>query len=230
MCAIAVIVALDRAPVSGLARRLAVMNDLQRHRGPDGAGIWTHPARHVGLANRRLAVVGLDGGRQPMRGEAGRRLVYNGEIYNDADLRARLGGSFRTTGDTEVVLRAFAAWGPAAAARLRGMFAFAVWDEPRQTLFCARDRYGIKPLYYAVADGVFYAASEIKALLPFLPSIETDADGFQDYLTFHCCLGDRTMFRGVRTLPPGHALCVQDGIVSVTRYVGPDGHALCRAG
>ena len=197
------------------------MNDLQRHRGPDGEGVWMHPDRFVGLGHRRLAIVGLDAGRQPLTDERGRALVYNGEIYNEAELRAALGGSFRTATDTEVVLRAHAAWGPAALPRLRGMFGFVAWDEPAQALVCARDRYGIKPLYYAVANGVFYAASEIKAILPFLPSVETDPDGLREYVTFHCCIGSRTLFRGVHAVPAGHWLRVHDGSIQVEAYWTP---------
>jgi asparagine synthase (glutamine-hydrolysing) len=98
------------------------------------------------------------------------------------------------------------------------MFAFALWDERRQTLFCARDRFGIKPFYYTIVDGVFFFASEVKALLPFRPAIETDLEGLKDYLTFQFCLGGKTLFRGIRELPPGHVLEVRDGTVRVSRY------------
>ena len=98
------------------------------------------------------------------------------------------------------------------------MFAFALWDEENDQLFCARDRFGIKPLYYAVVDGVFYFASEIKALLPFLPAVETDLEGFKDYLTFQFCLGGKTLFKGVQELLPGHFLRVRNGHVETRRY------------
>ena len=127
-------------------------------------------------------------------------------------------GTFRTSSDTEVVLRAYGRWGAACLDRFSGMFAFALWDEREQELFCARDRFGIKPLYYAVVDGVLYFASEVKALLPFLPSIETDPDALKDYLTFQFCLGGKTLFKGVSELPPGHFLRVRNGTVEVRRY------------
>src|ERR1700716_4131375 len=98
------------------------------------------------------------------------------------------------------------------------MFAFALWDEARQTLFCARDRFGIKPLYYTVVDVVVYLASEVKALLPFLPQVETDLEGFKDYLTFQFCLDGKTLFKGIREVLPGHVLIARNGTVETRRY------------
>jgi asparagine synthase (glutamine-hydrolysing) len=154
-----------------------------------------------------------------MTDERGNWITYNGELYNYIELREELGlGEFRTTSDTEVVLRAYGRWGPAALDKLRGMYAFAVWDEHEQRLFCARDRFGIKPLYYAVVDGVFMCASEAKALLPFLPSVETDLEGLRDYLVFQFCLAGKTLFKGIRELLPGHMLTVQNGTIRTERY------------
>ena len=195
------------------------MNEMQVHRGPDGHATWKHDRGHVGFAHRRLAIIDLSTGDQPMTDGHGSWISYNGEIYNYIELRAELGGSgFRTTSDTEVALRAYQKWGAECLQKFRGMFAFSLWDETTDTLFCARDRFGIKPLYYAEVNGVFYFASEIKTLVPFLPAVETDVDGLKDYLCFQFCLGGKTLFKGVRELLPGHMLTVRDGKVTVSRY------------
>jgi asparagine synthase (glutamine-hydrolysing) len=194
------------------------MNNLQAHRGPDGEGVWTHPAGHVGFGHRRLSVIDLVAGDQPMTDGDGNWITYNGEIFNYLELRHQLGRErFRTRSDTEVVLQAYRKWGPACLDRLRGMFAFALWDEQTGTLFCARDRFGIKPFYYVQTDDALYCASEAKALLPFVP-IETDLEAFRDYLAFQFCLAGKTLFRGVRELLPGHTLVVRNGTVRVQRY------------
>jgi asparagine synthase (glutamine-hydrolysing) len=219
MCGIGGAIDLSRREVPGLGRRLEVMNEIQAHRGPDGQAIWKHPAGHVGFAHRRLAIIDLSTGDQPVGDGAGSWISYNGEIYNYIELRAELGGvEFRTTSDTEVALRAYQKWGTDCVKRFRGMFAFSLWDEKTQTLFCARDRYGIKPFYYAEVDGVFYFASEIKALIPFLPSVETDLEGLKDYLCFQFCLDGKTLFKGVRELLPGHMLVIHNGQVTISRY------------
>ena len=126
------------------------------------------------------------------------------------------GWTFRSGSDTEVILAAYQKWGAECLTHLRGMFAFAVWDGER--MFAARDRFGIKPFYYAIVDGVLYFASEIKALLPILPEIETDPDALAEYLTFQYTLGENSLFKHVRTLLPGHALVVEKGQVRVSRY------------
>jgi asparagine synthase (glutamine-hydrolysing) len=219
MCGIAGAISLNGQRIPNLGGRLAVMNDLIRHRGPDGDGIWLHANAHVGLAHTRLAIIDLTTGDQPMAAGNGSWIVYNGETYNYRELRTELGvDRFKTTSDTEVILRSYDTWGEGCLDHFRGMFAFALWDEQHSTLFCARDRFGIKPFYYAVVDGVFYFASEIKALLPFLPRIETDLEGFKDYLAFQFCLDGKTLFKGVRELLPGHALRVRNGGVESWRY------------
>jgi asparagine synthase (glutamine-hydrolysing) len=219
VCGIAGAIDLSRQPIPDLGRRLEVMNEVQAHRGPDGHAIWKHPADHVGFAHRRLSIIDLVTGDQPITDGRGSWISYNGEIYNYIELRAELGGKdFRTTSDTEVAMRAYQEWGTDCLQRFRGMFAFSLWDEQTQTLFCARDRFGIKPFYYAQVDGVLYFASEIKALLPFLPSIETDLEGLKDYLCFQFCLGGKTLFKGVRELMPGHFLVVRGGKVTISRY------------
>jgi asparagine synthase (glutamine-hydrolysing) len=220
MCGIAGVVRLDGGPVPDLGLRLALMNRLQRHRGPDGAGTWEHPAGGVGLAHRRLAVIDLATGGQPMTDGSGNWVAFNGEIYNFRELREELGGNgvFTTASDTEVILRAYRRWGHACLDRLRGMFAFALWDEAAGELFLARDRFGIKPLYHARVGDTLYVASEIKTILPFLPAIETDLEGLKDYVAFQFCLGEKTLFRGVRQLLPGHFAVAARGGLSVRRY------------
>jgi asparagine synthase (glutamine-hydrolysing) len=219
MCGIAGIVNSKPEPVHGLGQRLSAMNDLLSHRGPDGQGQWEHRRRHVGLAHRRLSIIDLDAGRQPMTDEAGNWLTFNGEIYNYLELRQELGEEqFRTRSDTEVILRAYRKWGPACLDKLRGMFAFALWDEASQTLFCARDRFGIKPFYYTQVGEVFYFASEVKALLPFVPDIETDREAFSDYLTFQLCLDGKTLFKNIRELQPAHSLVAARGRIRIQRY------------
>src|SRR5690606_36700160 len=127
----------------------------------------------VGLVHLRLSIIDLTTGDQPMTSPAGNVITYNGEIYNYIELRRELGeDTFRTSSDTEVILRAYEKWGDKCVERLRGMFAFALWDAKAQKLFVARDRFGIKPLYYVEAGGRFYFASEMKALLKFLPAVE----------------------------------------------------------
>jgi asparagine synthase (glutamine-hydrolysing) len=195
------------------------MNELLAHRGPDDQGVWQSEDRATGLAHRRLTIIDLsDTGHQPMVGEDGNVLTYNGEIYNYLELREALGDSwrFRSTSDTETILAAYARYGASCVDHLRGMFAFALWDGAR--LFCARDRFGIKPFYYAVVGDTFIFASEVKALVPFLESVDTDPEAFAEYLTFQHPIGEHTLFKGVQQLMPGHCLSVERGEVRVHRY------------
>lgn len=221
MCGIAGIVSLTGSSVPLLDPSLEVLSRMIAHRGPDGRGSWTAPSRCAGLAHRRLAIIDLsDAAQQPMVGPSGAVITYNGEIYNYLELRAELesGWDFRSNSDTECVLAAYARHDTDCLDHLRGMFSFAIWDDRRSRLFCARDRFGIKPFYYAVVGNLFVFASEAKALLPFLPQIETDPEALAEYLTFQYTIGEATLFRGVRQLLPGHALTVEDGKICVWRY------------
>ncbi|MBI2872228.1 MAG: asparagine synthase (glutamine-hydrolyzing) [Chloroflexi bacterium] len=210
MCGIAGIFNTSGAPVDAAAvRRMA---DAQRHRGPDDAGLFVEG--NVGLGHRRLSIIDLsEAGHQPMPNEDGSlQIVYNGETYNFRDLVPELQGCghvFRSRTDTEVVLHAYEEWGEECVHRLNGMFAFAIWDGPRQRLFMARDRFGIKPLYYAFRDGRFLFASEVKGLLASgLVKAAVDPEALSEYFTFQNVLSDRTLFAGVRMLPVGHVLTV----------------------
>lgn len=219
MCGIAGVIGVEGKPVGHLASSLQVMNDLLRHRGPDGEGVWTHPRGHVGLAHRRLSIIDLGTGQQPMTDRQGNWLVFNGEIYNYVELREELGKElFATTSDTEVILQAYRRWGDDCVNHLRGMFAFALWDEQHQRLLCARDRFGIKPFYHTRVGDLFFFASEVKALLPFVRDIGTDLDALKDYLVFQFCLHGKTLFKHVSELAPGHLLTVEDGRTQVRRY------------
>jgi asparagine synthase (glutamine-hydrolysing) len=220
MCGICGAINLRGELIPDLDRQLAVMSELVAHRGPDDAGIWTHAGGHVGLAHRRLSIIDIDGGHQPMTSAAGNCIAYNGEVYNYIELRRELGlANFRGTSDTEVVLRAHEHWGTNSLERLRGMFAYALWDERAQELICARDRFGIKPFYYARVGEVLYFASEAKALLPFLPSIQTDLDALKDYLTFQFCLAGKTLFKDIRELPAAHYLRAgAHAVIQPSRY------------
>jgi asparagine synthase (glutamine-hydrolysing) len=195
------------------------------HRGPDGGGI--HVDGPAGLAARRLAIIDLEHGHQPMVAEDGDIcVVQNGEILNHLELRAdleRAGTRFRTGCDTEVLLHMYRAHGPEFVTRLRGMFAVAVWDRRERRLVLARDRFGIKPLYYEVGRGRLSFASELKALLrqPDF-SRELDRDALHAYLAFNSIPAPLTIFRGARKLPPGHMLiCSPEGGPQVTRFARP---------
>jgi asparagine synthase (glutamine-hydrolysing) len=221
MCGIAGIVNRNNITIPNLPKSLKAMSQLIAHRGPDGRGEWQRKDCSVGLVHRRLSIIDLsETAGQPMLGENGAVIVYNGEIYNYKELHQFFSNSwkFKTYSDTECILAAYEKYGDNCLDHLRGMFAFALWDERHQRLFCARDRFGIKPFYYCVVDGVFYFASEAKALLPFLPEIATNRSAFAEYLTFQYTIGEKTLFEGIKQLLPGHALTVADGQVKVWRY------------
>ncbi len=217
MCGIAGIYGEDTA---GAPARLARMQSLLRHRGPDGEDTWFSADGRVAFAHLRLSIIDLDSGAQPMRSPAGHVITYNGEIYNFLELRRELGEDrFRTASDTEVILLAYEKWGDRCVEKLRGMFAFAIWDARRGELFVARDRFGIKPLYYTTVAGAFYFASEMKALLPFLDNVEASRDALHDYFCFQFCLGSKTMFEGIRQIEPAHCGYVRaDGRLAARRY------------
>jgi len=194
---------------------LARMTDSLSHRGPDDAGFHLGPG--VGLGHRRLSIIDLSGGHQPLYNESRSVVVvYNGEIYNFQELAEQLiaaGHHFRTRCDTEVIVHAWEQWGEKCVERFRGMFAFALWDERRQTLFLARDRLGIKPLYYAhLTDGVVIFGSELKALLtyPDLPR-EIDVCAVEDYFAYGYVPDPKTIYRSVNKLAPGHILSFRRG-------------------
>lgn len=192
------------------------MNRNLHHRGPDQEGIFLHPEAKAALAHKRLSVLDLTHGRQPMTDRDGiLTLVFNGEIYNHADLKAELvakGHPVLTRSDTEVLLYAFKEWGADCLPRLRGMFAFAVFDSRDGSIFLARDRLGIKPLYYARHQGMLAFASECKALLevPGLPR-DLDPEAMSDYFSFMYVPAPKSIFKSIRKLPAGHWLRQRPG-------------------
>ena len=221
MCGIAGFINISGNPLLNGTKALEVMGGLLSHRGPDDSGEWISYDQSVGLAHRRLSIIDLSSAAsQPMHGANGTSIILNGEIYNYLELRKSFQDrwEFITHSDTETILATHDKYGPDCMSHLRGMFAFALWDESKKTLLCARDRFGIKPFYYAQIGETLYFASEAKALLPFLPSIETDPLAMAEYLTFNFVIGENTMFKGIKQLLPGHSLSVQNGFVRVSRY------------
>ena len=220
MCGIAGVIFTDPArPAS--AGQLHAMCEVMRHRGPDDEGLWQGPG--AGLGMRRLSIIDLAGGRQPIANEDGSlRVVLNGEIYNFQELRQGLlarGHRFRTQSDTEVIVHLYEDIGDACVEQLRGMFAFALWDAKRKRLLAARDRVGKKPFHYVQQPDRLLFASEIKSLLvdPAVPR-DVDPAALDQYLTFEYVPGSRTMFRAIRRLPPGHRLIWEEGRLRVEPY------------
>ena len=198
------------------------MQDRIFHRGPDAGGSYLGDGITLGF--RRLSIIDLADGAQPMSNEDGRyTIVFNGEIYNFMSLRdelTALGHVFATKCDTEVVIHGYEEFGEAIVDRLRGMFAFAIWDSVEKSLFCARDFFGIKPFYYSVTDkGDLVFGSEIKALLEHPDLIpEVNPDALRPYLSFQYSSGATTFFRGINKLPPAHTLTYKNGEISIRRY------------
>jgi len=219
MCGIAGIVSgahatADRVQIEDMTRAMV-------HRGPDAEGYFVRG--NVALGHRRLKIIDLEGGKQPLFNEDGSVVVvYNGEIFNFQQVKAELeakGHRFRTHSDTEVIVHAYEEYGDSCPTRFRGMFAFAVYDIARDRLLLARDRLGIKPLYYHLDRGRLLFASEVKPILRVLggkPSVETDLIDF--YVSLGYVPGERTLFKGIRRLPPGHTLSHEQGRHSVSRY------------
>jgi asparagine synthase (glutamine-hydrolysing) len=224
MCGIVGIVG-AREPVD--TRAVIAMRDRLAHRGPDDAGLALSRDGRTAFGHRRLAIIDPGpGGHQPMTNRARTLLAtHNGEIYNFRQLATELksaGYSFLTRSDTEVLITAFEHWGLDAVVRLRGMFAFALWSEEMRECVLVRDRLGIKPLYYAVIDGVLYFGSEATALLaaPAVPR-DLDTEALGDYLAYGYVPGERSIWRGVRKLPPGHLLVFSEGTPIIRRYWEP---------
>lgn len=207
----------DRAWLAAAAAAL-------RHRGPDDEGFLAEPG--AGLAFRRLSIVDVHAGHQPLSNEDGTVwIAYNGEIYNHAALRRELEGlghRYRTHSDTETIVHAYEQWGESCVGRLDGMFAFAIWDRPRRRLFVARDRVGIKPLYWTRAGTGWAFASEIKALLAF-PGVgrRPRPQGVVEHLTLRYCAAPDTLLEGIHKLPPGHSLTLEDGRDTLRRWWRP---------
>ena len=219
MCGFAGFAITDTAPDP--RRVIELMGDRISHRGPDGAGY--HVDDRMALAHRRLSIIDLEGGAQPIYNEdRSLVIVFNGEIYNYRELREELlaaGHEFSTESDTEVILHGFEEHGSGILDRLRGMFAFVIWDAKAGRLFGARDIFGIKPFYYYRADGEFMFGSEIKSLLEH-PGFrrEVNAEALRPYLTFQYSAMNETFFKGTYKLPPAHWFTYRDGKMQIERY------------
>src|SRR5690242_4993255 len=195
------------------------MRDVMAHRGPDGAGVYVSPDRKMGLGHRRLAIIDLsERAAQPMSNEDGALwVVFNGEIYNHAEIRAELesrgGHRWKTDhSDTEVILHAFEEWGIECVQKFRGMFAIALWDAKKRQLWLVRDRIGVKPLYYSIHHGRITFASEIKALLEDEEQERSvNEEALYYYLSFNATPAPQTLFAGIRKLAPGTWLRVDEG-------------------
>jgi asparagine synthase (glutamine-hydrolysing) len=191
------------------------------HRGPDGAGIWVSNTRQVALGHVRLSIIDPEHGAQPISNEAGTvHAIVNGEFYGFEELRRQLialGHVFRSKSDSEILVHLYEEYGTSCLSRLRGEFSFVLWDDEQKCLFAARDRFGIKPLYYAYSAGALLLGSEVKALLAAGVPARWDAESLYQDLHFH--LGeDRTLFAGIRQVPPGHFLRVNDAHDTVGKY------------
>jgi asparagine synthase (glutamine-hydrolysing) len=197
------------------------MNDAITHRGPDDSGIYHNGS--IALAMRRLSIIDVAGGHQPVCNETKTVwVVFNGEIYNHAELRHELeksGHKFYTHSDSETLVHLYEQYGIEGISKLRGMFAYALWDEEKQRLLLARDRIGIKPLYYSCADGRLTFASELKAFfkLPWFSS-DINPSAIQRFLAYLYIPGPETIYRDVIELPPAHLLICENGRISVKRY------------
>lgn len=219
ICGVAIPRKLNRGVDESLLKR---MRDTLIHRGPDDAGSFIDGG--IGLGHRRLSIVDLGGGHQPMSNEDGQiQIVFNGEIYNHKDYRPMLeshGHRYRTTSDTETIIHLYEEFGANAVQHLRGMFAFAIWDGHQRRLLLVRDRLGVKPVYYTLSkDGVLHFASEIKALIEASAvKPELNYDALADFAANRYTSGDETLFRDVHRLAPGHMLIWQDGRVQIERY------------
>jgi asparagine synthase (glutamine-hydrolysing) len=220
MCGIAGIVAVDELDQDAPSRATR-MRDVITHRGPDEAGL--HCDRHAALAHRRLSIVDLSTGQQPLSNEDGSVwVVFNGEIYNHAEIRADLeahGHTYRTRSDTETIVHAYEQWGEECIHRFRGMFAFAIWDAPKRRLLLVRDRIGIKPLYWSRTHGALLFGSEIKAILASgLIEAEANEAVLPEVLSTRYTSGEETMFRGIHKLLPGHLLVFEGGEIQTRQY------------
>jgi len=220
MCGISGILSLNlNLPID--EQKLIAMNNIQEHRGPDASGVYSKGC--IGLAHRRLSIIDLAGGHQPMTNEDGTVWIsYNGEIYNHDAIRKYLrtkGHIFRTRSDTEVILHAYEEFGPECVNHFIGMFSFAVWNEKKKELFAARDRLGIKPFYYALQDGQFIFASEIKAILIHQSvSRIVNTEALNYYLKLRYVPGPLTMFQNIKKLMPGHYILIKNGCMTEHKY------------
>ncbi len=222
MCGICGIALSSRSGAEVQRATIERMRDVMPHRGPDGAGMYVKG--RIGLGHRRLSIIDPAAGHQPMASDdEAIQIVYNGEVYNHPEILGRLeaeGHRYRTHCDTESVLKLYEQMGVRTPTALRGMFVFAIWDQHRELLFLARDRFGVKPLYYFVSpDGSLFFGSEIKCLLASgAVAAELDESALPEYLSSHSTFGTGTMYRGIQRLEAGHTLLWRDGEITIAPY------------
>lgn len=219
MCGIAGILKLDHSPIAELQHKLDVYNHVQQHRGPDDQTSWINAESSIGFAHQRLSIIDLSTGDQPMHNDYGHTICYNGEIYNYKELKSQLNDyPYKTNSDTEVILAAYHKFGFECVNYLEGMFSFAIWDKNKSRLFIARDRFGIKPLYYFIENNTFYFASEIKTLIPFITTVSINYSALKEYLFFQLYLVNETLIKGIFELKPAHTLVIENGDVRINKY------------
>ena len=221
MCGISGIFNMNFQKIDSPEKKIKTMIKLLSHRGPDFHNHWIHPNQFIGFGHNRLSIIDLSQkANQPMEGIDNNLITYNGEIYNYKEIRSLLKNDwdFKTDSDTECILSAYSKYGVSCLDNLRGMFSFSIWNSKKNELFCARDRFGIKPFYYFIKDNVFYFASEAKALLPFVDSIQTNKKAFAEYLTYQYTIGETTLFKDIKKLLPGHAILIKNNSIKIWKY------------
>ena len=221
MCGISGQYSLNNQEINQLKNKLIMMSRILEHRGPDGNGIWMSERKNIGFMHRRLSIIDIsENASQPMKSIDKNVITYNGEIYNYLELKSTLSNywEFKSKSDTEVILAAYSYYGFECLKYLRGMFSFALYDHEKDLLFCARDRFGIKPFYYSHKNNEFIFASEPKAILPFLGQIKTNKQALAEYFTFQFNLGKGTLFDSIYQLLPGHFITIKNGNFCIEKY------------
>ncbi len=200
-----------------IKQNLLKMNKLLKHRGPDGDNIWIK--NNIGFGHVRLSIIDLtDNASQPMTVN-NYTITFNGEIYNYKKLKDEINyWNFQSNSDTEVIIALYSKYNEKCVDYLVGMFSFTIWDHNNNKLFCARDRFGIKPFYYLFQDNIFYFASEVKALLPFLNKLEEDIDGITEYLIFQYSISNNIMIKHIKQLLPAHNLIIENNMININKY------------
>lgn len=223
MCGICGIISLTKKKINKLKNQIEIMNDLQKHRGPDFQDVWTD--NYIGIGHTRLSIIDLDKrSNQPL---CLNELVlsFNGEIYNYKDLKKNIHcWDFKTSSDSEIILAYYSKYGENCLKYFNGMFSFAIWDKKKDILFCARDRIGIKPFYYLIQDEILYFSSESKAIIPFLHNIKEDIKGLSEFFTFQYYVSDNTLIEGIKELKPGHYMIIDNDNINIEKYWELDYH------
>jgi asparagine synthase (glutamine-hydrolysing) len=222
MCGINGIYELSHKTINSLEKQIDGMNKIIKHRGPDGEGIWTNDDKYIGLGHVRLSIIDLnETAMQPMTNNR-YIIVFNGEIYNYKEIKEELINKynyiFKTNSDTETIIALYSVYGKECLEYLNGMFSFAIWDNIKKELFCAKDRLGIKPFYYTIQKNIFYFASEVKALLPYIEKKEEDYEAITEYLIFQYNISDLTMIKGIKQLLPAHYIHIENNNIHIKKY------------